>query len=297
MTIIRSWRVDDFSRSQQKTSNIAFLTHGHRDHTQGLKEYVRKEKDAEIVCTEQTSKIIELLDDVPQDNCIIVRPGEDITFDGLRVSVVDANHCIGSVMFHFNFDNERIVATGDFRLNNEILKAVYSFSEPDLCYIDTTFDNRSFRFPTQASAITETVKIAIDIEKKGSELLLGSYLIGKERLFTTLSQALQKKVYLANPLQQKIYRSIGLDSFWTDKKEDSWISVVPMDALKDQKKLPRYGILSKANDFHKIIATGWACLKQSSPKVSYIPYSEHNDYFQLKKYRAALKAKREIELI
>ena len=297
MPIVDGWRVDQFSERQGKTKSLAFLTHAHRDHTYGLSAFLKREKDALIVCSEETAKIIEILDGVIPERCILVRPGDDISLDEGLVSVIDANHCIGSLMFHFSLNNKRYAVTGDFRANERILQAASEFSEPDVCYIDTTFDQVKFRFPSQARAITDAVKIAMRVEKDNKELLLGSYLVGKEKLFSILSHALQRKVYLSNPTQRKIYSVLRLEDFWTEDKDDTWISIVPMNALQRQKRMRQQQQLGRNKRIdHQMIASGWACLHQSNAFVSYIPYSEHNDFERLSNYRNTLKAKREVKI-
>ncbi|MFX0112906.1 MAG: MBL fold metallo-hydrolase [Candidatus Hodarchaeota archaeon] len=290
------WRVDEFQDRHSTTRPLAFLTHAHRDHTRGLSAFLKQNQDIKLVCSEETAKIVEILDEIPPERCLPVHPGEELTLDAGSVSIIDANHCIGSLMFHFDLGDTRIVTTGDFRANEQILEAASEFFEPDICYIDATFDQPTFRFPSQASAITEIVKIAMQIEKHGKGLLLGSYLFGKERLFATLSHAIQGKLFLANPAQQDIYRALGLEAFWTDDISDAWISVVPMGLLQKPRSLQQRGLIQDKYSHHQIIASGWACLHQSSPNVSYIPYSEHNDYTGLKNYRSVLKAKCEIKI-
>ncbi|MFQ5978775.1 MAG: MBL fold metallo-hydrolase [Candidatus Heimdallarchaeota archaeon] len=290
------WRVDEFHNRHRAAKPLAFLTHAHRDHTRGLSAFLKRARDITLVCSQETAKIIEVLDGVPPERCLIVRPGEELSLDTGSATVLDANHCIGSLMFHFDLKDVRTVITGDFRANDDILEEASAFSEPDICYIDATFDQPTFNFPSQAKAITEALKIAMQVEKSGKELLLGSYLIGKEQLFATISHAIQDKVFLANPTQQEIYSALDLKPFWTDDIDDTWISVVPMSALQKPKKLQQRGIIRSEESHHQIIASGWACLHQSSSNVSYVPYSEHNDYGELANYRSMLKAKKEIKI-
>jgi DNA cross-link repair 1A protein len=296
LPIIDGWRVDEFFGRHSISRRQVFLTHAHRDHTRGLSAFLKRERDAILVCSKETAKIVEILDGIPPERCLIVNPDQKLSLDAGTVSVFDANHCVGSLMFHFNLDTIRAVTTGDFRANKQILTAASEFSKPDEAYIDTTFDQPPFRFPSQAKAITEIVKIAMQMEKSRKKLLLGSYLFGKERLFATLSHAIQQKLFLANPVQQRIYRALGFESFWTDDIDDTWISIVPMGSLEKPKKLRQWGILRNKHSHHQVVASGWACLQQSSPDVSYIPYSEHNDFAELKNYRNVLKAKREIQI-
>ncbi|KAF2601338.1 hypothetical protein F2Q70_00028873 [Brassica cretica] len=130
--------------------------------------------------------------------------------------------------------------------------------------------------------------------------LIGSYTIGKERLFLEVARVLREKIYI-NPAKLKLLECLGFskeDMRWfTVKEEESHIHVVPLWTLASFKRL-KHIANRYTNRYSLIVAfspTGWTSgkSKKKSPGrrlqqgtiIRYeVPYSEHSSFTELKEF-------------
>jgi DNA cross-link repair 1C protein len=97
---------------------------------------------------------------------IELAPGKEI-----RVTLFDANHCIGAVMFLIEGDGKSILYTGDIRAeswlidtmkqNPVLIPYAAGIKILDTIYLDTTFATKKkiyHEFPSKADRITELLK-------------------------------------------------------------------------------------------------------------------------------------------
>jgi DNA cross-link repair 1A protein len=163
--------------------------------------------------------------------------------DGIRVRGLDANHCPGSMLFLFEQDcvgrlgKQRILHCGDFRasakhLNHPLLrpgKDGVKGQKLDSVYLDTTYLNPKYAFPSQKSVIKACEELCVGLNKesidgqggtfaktatlmnrmgkfvqgskvggKGKGKLLvvvGTYSIGKEKVCLGIAKALCSKIF------------------------------------------------------------------------------------------------------
>ncbi len=262
---------------------LHLLSHAHSDHTSGLKNNWMK---APILCTDITVEIIlTRFNLIPKSIFILKQPGELVELDDIEIQIVDANHCPGSVMFSCksNKSQQKVVFTGDFRLNDNIRENIDQFTNADIMYLDCTFNKPIFQFPSQTQAISEVINI---IEKNSNQNInIGVYSIGKNKLIQAISEHFTTRIYTPKKLYD-VYKAIGMNKFVTTKKSNAWIHSYPRHYM-ERKTLEIDGVV-------KIIPTGWACINRSNPEnhFYYVPYSEHNDYNLLNEFIRLTKPKK-----
>ncbi len=178
----------------------------------------------------------------------------------VKVTLLDANHCPGAVMFLFEVGNRRILHVGDFRWNRNFMLAIpqiRAMSELtprlDELFLDTTYCNPKYELPTQEEAIRAAIEVAseeMEKSKRGSKtlFLFGSYTIGKEKIYLSVAQHLKKKVYV-DSRRLRILKALGwpkerMDIF-TTKKDETCIWVVPLGKV-NFKDMPDF--LEQANN-------------------------------------------------
>lgn len=142
----------------------------------------------------------------------------------LEVKTIDANHCIGAVLFwidyydHLGVFKERILHTGDFRYNSKKMLPILKNYKFDKIYLDTTYISPVWNF-TPKNELLELVStflqskllptvmndwfhknnliqktldsfftVSIDNKTVKTIIVLGSYTIGKEFLAAGLSE-------------------------------------------------------------------------------------------------------------
>ncbi|KAJ0184257.1 hypothetical protein K1T71_000680 [Dendrolimus kikuchii] len=209
-----------------------FLSHCHEDHIQGLftKKFLAylKQSKTFIYMSEISASIIDVMSDgdygtyikpLKLGSTIITLKGDDSDDDGasdlyLKVSLIPAGHCFGSVMFLFRTPTKTILYTGDFRINpSDISKynQLHENGQPieiDVMYVDTTFQDKLHEeFPKRS----ETVDYAIDEMKKWLDdefeedrciALHTSARFGYEFVYKEIFKRLKLRVYVKPAIRQ-----------------------------------------------------------------------------------------------
>ncbi|KAG0358537.1 hypothetical protein BG005_002219 [Podila minutissima] len=296
--------------------------------------------------------------------------------NGVTVTLMDANHCPGSVLFVFDLHSpkRRYLHTGDFRALPDMCLDPVLCQPPnvpiDILYLDTTYSNPRYTFPSQKLVISETVrtinkelglvndtvvppkpapvkkanimeswlkresgnaqklvtmstkpakmsKSAADwsrqMETNRVVICVGTYLIGKERVWMAVAKALRSKVFV-QPAKLQILSCLEdqeiIDMLTSDPRE-AQVHLMHMGSDMSPEPLQEY--LDKLSPaFTRLIAirpTGWTFsggpkkdsvsttditpeqtpttlqLRPSytSPmvKIYPVPYSEHSSFNEL----------------
>jgi DNA cross-link repair 1A protein len=233
----------------------------------------------------------------------------------VTVTLLDANHCPGAVMFLFQVANRKILHVGDFRWNRDVmmqqppLKAIASGKDRlDDLYLDTTYCNPKYTLPLQEEAIAETVAfVEKEMQKTSGNKrqrilhLFGAYTIGKERIYLSVAERFGWKVYV-DSARFKILSALGWPeermALFTTRQEEANLWVVPLGHI-NMKKIPEYFRTANNKPFGqpytRIIGyrpTGWSMGKSPSSKILNtrsngnitivsVPYSEHSSFTEL----------------
>ncbi len=320
---------DGFMYAKSTVTKNYFLTHFHSDHYGGI----NKSWNAGIIyCSLPTANLVsqqlgvdkKYLHPLGMNTPVVVESqGKPVT-----VSLLDANHCPGAVMFLFQVGQRHILHVGDFRWNRDQMYAglkdfITRKVRLDDLFLDTTYCDEKYRLPSQEEAIAATVAKAVDevesCRKAGKRLLMlfGAYTIGKERIYLAVAERLGMKVYV-DKTRYRILASLNwpvdmLRLFTTDK-EASCLWVVPLGHINFN-KLTSYSdgsskVFSKRS-FDKIVGfrpTGWTmtgCKDKSILNsrtngivtVHGVPYSEHSSFPELVDCLECLKPKRIIPTV
>ncbi|EOA26643.1 hypothetical protein CARUB_v10022707mg [Capsella rubella] len=263
------FRVDAFKYLTRECSHW-FLTHFHLDHYQGLTKSFNHGK---IYCSLVTAKLVNMKIGIPWERLHVLDLGQKVNIAGIDVTCFDANHCPGSIIMLFEPANGKAVLhTGDFRYSEEMSNWLIG-SHISSLILDTTYCNPQYDFPKQEAVIQFVVE-AIQAEAFNPKalFLIGSYTIGKERLFLEVARVLREKIYI-NPSKLKLLECLGFskeDMQWfTVKEEESHIHVVPLWTLASFKRM-KHIANRYTNRYSLIVAfspTGWTSgkTKKKSP--------------------------------
>jgi hypothetical protein len=146
---------------------------------------------------------------------IELSPGNEI-----RVTLFDANHCVGAVMFLIEGHGKAVLYTGDIRAEpwwvNSIVQnpLLLPYTLPsrrlDCIYLDTTFATKSepYReFPSKAEGIRELLE---KVGKYPDDTLFyfHSWTFGYENVWLALSSFLRSQIHL-DPYRFRIYSSLS----------------------------------------------------------------------------------------
>ncbi|XP_062023399.1 DNA cross-link repair protein SNM1 [Rosa rugosa] len=293
------FRVDAFKYLRRDCSHW-FLTHFHMDHYQGLTKSFCHGK---IYCSSITAKLVNMKLGIPWDSIQVVPLNRKINIAGIDVTCLDANHCPGSIIILFEPPNSKAVLhTGDFRFSEDAASmTVLRTSSIHTLILDTTYCNPQYDFPKQ-EAVIQFVVDAIQAETFNPKtlFLIGSYTIGKERLYLEVARVLRKKIYVT---AGKLHILKCLDfpeedmQWFTLNEHESQIHVVPMWTLASFKRLKHVSNQYESR-YSLIVAfspTGWTFGKgkkkspgrrwQQGTIIRYeVPYSEHSSFTELRQF-------------
>ncbi|KAI7825144.1 beta-lactamase-like protein, partial [Gamsiella multidivaricata] len=356
-----SFTVDAFCYGAVEGCDAYFLSHFHSDHYGGL---TSTWDHGPIYCSSITA------------NLVISRLGVDSKYvnrlpmcvptavNGVTVRLMDANHCPGSVLFVFDLENprRRYLHTGDFRACPEmcvdpILRQPQNIPI-DILYLDTTYSNPRYTFPSQELVIRETANLvcrelginndaaitaptsqSIKAKQRWQEpmdrskvvICVGTYLIGKERVFKAIAKAIKSKVFVQHSKLQILgcLEDQELMGMLTRDRLEAQVHLVHMGSDMSPESLQDY-LDALAPTFTRLIAirpTGWTFtgsrkftsadnrsneqprtptptsleLKPSftSPmvKIYPVPYSEHSSFNELAGFVRSLNIARIIPTV
>ncbi|GES65006.1 DNA repair protein Pso2/Snm1 [Aspergillus terreus] len=273
--------VDAFRYGAVDGCSAYFLSHFHSDHYVGL---TSSWKHGPIYCSRATANLVR--QQLKVDARWLVglefeRTTEVPGTGGVQVTLIDANHCPGSALFLFEKPTgpnpgsrlQRVLHCGDFRaspahiqhplLRPEIIDSTTGQKRPqriDVCYLDTTYLNPKYGFPSQDAVIQACAELSVRLDKgpedgamswltrgvngmmgkflssgkstdgssrpKGRLLVVvGTYSIGKERICLGIARALKSKIY-APAAKQRVCACLEdeeLSSLLTDNPRDAQV--------------------------------------------------------------------------
>ncbi|GMF15741.1 unnamed protein product [Phytophthora fragariaefolia] len=182
-----------------------------------------------IYCNEITAKLVVQELGVQSKFVHPVGMNTPVLIGDVQVTFMDANHCPGSAIILFRLkDGKTYLHTGDFRFHRKMLKyhalqphiptgdekidhngKIIGINRLDGVYLDTTYCDPKYTFPTQQVAVKHALELMNKHFKQEKVLyLFGSYTIGKERLFMEIARKFQKKVCVSKA-KLKIIETFG----------------------------------------------------------------------------------------
>ncbi|XP_038676248.1 5' exonuclease Apollo isoform X1 [Scyliorhinus canicula] len=271
----------------RKCSHVSlfFLSHMHSDHTSGLSSTWCKP----IYCSPITAKLLRLKFQVDE---IWIHPLEleshllkldEIGKETMTVTLIDSNHCPGSVMFLFEGYFGTVLYTADFRYTPIM------FSHPplniqkriDILYLDNTNCDPESMVPSRQDA-TEQIKAIINAHPEHN-VVIGLYNLGKESLLIELALAFKTWIVVSTRRLQ-MFQLLGLCDVFTSEVGAGRIQVV------DQNEINRFN-MAKWNQMCPTIAIIPTSrrIKIWHRDVHVVPYSDHSSFQELQEFVARLK--------
>ncbi|WZZ06289.1 hypothetical protein YC2023_092210 [Brassica napus] len=318
-----NFTVDFFRSSTSVPPSVAFfLSHFHSDHYSGLSSSWSR---GIIFCSHITARLLEQILQVPSQLVFPLPTNQKVIIDGSEVVLIDANHCPGAVQFLFktNDGSERYIHTGDFRFCDSMRSDPFlsSFVGCDVVFLDTTYCNPKFVFPTQQESVDYVINVIdkIDRESKENEkkvlFLVATYVVGKEKILIEIGKRCNRKIFVEERKMSILnVLECGDGGMFTEDKEESDVHVVGWNVLGETWPYFRPNFV-KMNEvmvekgYDKVVGfvpTGWtyevkrnkfAVKVKDSMEIHLVPYSEHSNYDELREYIKLLRPKRVIPTV
>ena len=289
----------------QYTSNLVcpnyifFLTHMHTDHYKGLTPTWNR---GPIYCSPETAILLkDLYPEIPRiiplelNFCHWIVLNSQ-TNEGINVTLMDANHCAGSVMLLFQGEKTGIILfTGDFRFIPSMLKypslldSSGNLIKINHLFLDNTFSSPDFTFPPQ-EVCYQMLRDAIE-ENHDSDIWIKIECFGREEILIDLANYFKTLIVV----NCKMYRRICLLGLSPEKfstsEEDGYIKVVSGEKMKElydrnknQLKTVGVWLTGWCKNYSKSTDNGVVCYR--------IPFSLHSNSLELKEFVKAINATR-----
>lgn len=210
--------VDTWTSNSRKKRHH-FLTHAHKDHSQGILGHA----SYPIYATALTKTLV--LQYYPQldSNFFVgIEIGQSLVIDDLdgefMVTAFDANHCPGAVMFLFEGRFGNILHTGDCRLIPELLQCLpqkyLAGKEKEHCpldyvFLDCTFGRAPFKMPCKQLAIQQVIN-CIWKHPDAPTVYLSCDLLGQEEILVNVSETFGCKIYIDKEKNPERYQALEL---------------------------------------------------------------------------------------
>lgn len=266
---------------------LFFLSHMHSDHTTGL---TSTWSNRPIYCSPTTATLLKVRLQVKEQWIHPLEVGEphllpldDIGKERLTVTLIDANHCPGAVMFLFEAYFGSILYTGDFRYTPSMLRepCLRTNTTIDVLYLDNTNCDPNRTLPSRHRA-TQQIKEIIR-SHPNHNVVIGLYALGKESLLLEL--AMEFKTWIEVSIHRmETLKALELPDVFTTEPGAGRIRVVDQSEIcasalhQWNKEQPTLAILPTSRpliSFH--------------PNVHVVPYSDHSSYQELEDFVSALK--------
>lgn len=316
--------VDAFKLGPHPDCRAYFLTHFHSDHYDGLNGRWA-DVGRPIYASTVTKGLVEARLGL-KEGAVTGLPSNtwvDI-YGGIRVALIDAHHCPGSAMllFHLMDTDKLVLHTGDFRaspglLGEPFLVQTCKHRRLDGVYLDTTYCAAKHAFPCQEAVVAETAQFCRTlVEDRGQArfspvkrlVLVGSYLVGKERVALAIARALSSKIYVGQDKLKllELFQWEELSELLTLDPHQASVHLVSMSHVSIQ------GLNDYLNTYYPafthilgIRPTGWTGITSNTTTHDHnngnskrkgaitlhsTPYSEHSSYEELVRFLAAFPA-------
>ncbi|CAJ2672219.1 unnamed protein product [Trifolium pratense] len=294
-----NFTVDAFRYGCVDGCSAYFLSHFHADHYGGLS---KKWSHGPIYCSPLTGWLVQM--------CLYVNPSyicplefdTEYVIDGIKVTFIDANHCPGAALIHFELPNGQCyLHTGDFRAC-KLMQDYHLIvnKRVNVLYLDTTYCNP--KFPSKEDVLNYVAKITKNHLKMHPKTLVvvGAYSIGKECVYLAISKALGVKIY-ANASRRRILLAYDCPDY-SDRLctngNNTLLHVLPMSSLRIE-ALKEY-LKTYKEQFTSVLAfrpTGWTFsekigndlelikpVSRGNITIYGVPYSEHSSFTELRDF-------------
>ncbi|XP_067625332.1 DNA cross-link repair 1A protein isoform X2 [Eurosta solidaginis] len=301
-----TFAVDAFQYGQIAGVTHYFLTHFHADHYQGL----TRKFAMPLYVSPLTARLVRALIPVEDQYLHEIELNQPIKINDVEVTAIDANHCPGAVLFVFKLSTGRcILHTGDFRASPEMeSEPIFWNNNVDTIYLDTTYIAHKHNFCTQFESIDRAKEIIRELQNNRPDVRIlyvcGSYVIGKERFWTSLAHEFELKVWTEKN-RLKALRAMELEEvrgLLCDDPYKAQMHVIPIGKVSYHSLVEYFRPFE--THFDIVLAfrpSGWE--KNTKPalrsqiNVVGIEYSEHSSHAELERFVTYLKPREVISTV
>lgn len=284
--------VDFWKTRECPNARLFFLTHLHGDHIVGLSSSWQHK----IYCSEVTGKLLVERYDIDvslisplETGCSHILYVDSDQIEQMSVTVIDAHHCPGSVMFLFEGYFGKILYTGDFRFDSEMKDdpLMRNILHADTLYLDNTYNSPKCVFPSREESFKQMMEIIQSHED--FHIKIGLRNLGKEDLLVKIAVDLNEWIKVP-PSFFQLAELLDLPDVFITGETDARIEVVPFYSVSN-KNIERW---NKECPTIALLPTSLYTGLEMSPfcnqeNVYIVPYSDHSSFDELIEFVKLIK--------
>lgn len=284
--------VDFWKTRECPNARLFFLTHLHGDHIVGLSSSWQHK----IYCSEVTGKLLVERYDIDaslisplETGCSHILYIDSDQIEQMSVTVIDAHHCPGSVMFLFEGYFGKILYTGDFRFDSEMKDdpMMGNLLHADTLYLDNTYNSPKCVFPSREESLKQMIEIIQSHED--FHIKIGLRNLGKEDLLVKIAVDLNEWIKVP-PSFFQLAELLDLPDVFITGETDARIEVVPFYSISN-KNIERW---NKECPTIALLPTSLYTGLEMSPfcnqeNVYIVPYSDHSSFDELIEFVKLIK--------
>lgn len=284
--------VDFWKTRECPNARLFFLTHLHGDHIVGLSSSWQHK----IYCSEVTGKLLVERYDIDaslisslETGCSHILYVDSDQIEQMSVTVINAHHCPGSVMFFFEGYFGKILYTGDFRFDSEMKDdpLMGNLLHADTLYLDNTYNSPKCVFPSREESFKQMMEIIQSHED--FHIKIGLRNLGKEDLLLKIAVDLNEWIKVPSSFFQ-LAELLDLPDVFITGETDARIEVVPFFSISN-KNIERW---NKECPTIALLPTSLYTGLEMSPfcnqeNVYIVPYSDHSSFDELIEFVKLIK--------
>jgi len=266
----------DLWMDAKRPKSRSVISHAHSDHIQS---------HAEIIATPATGKLFEHR--VGRARATLLDYNQPYDLDNFRLTFYSAGHCLGSAQTLIEFNGERLLYTGDFKLRCGLSCEPPEVVECDTLITECTFGHPMFQFPEDEQVhklLYEEIDRAFRL---GLQPMVLAYSLGKSQEALKVLLRGGYSVALHNSIMQivDIYKEMSIE-FEGDYRPldlsdmDGMVVMMPPGAMRG------YAVRSIQNPY-TIYLSGWGMDPRARYRYrtnSVLPLSDHAGFDDLNRY-------------
>lgn len=258
--------------------SATWISHGHTDHARGC--------HGTVIGTPTTLRFYRmrlwLAEDQQQPRECELAYGNSMEWNGAWLTAYPAGHILGAAQLLVEYKSERLLYTGDIKLQAPLCGQLTEMPVCDHLIIESTFGLPIYRFLDRKTTVDRIVRFARATLAEGDVPIFIGYTLGRgQEIAHVLSSAgIPTGVHGAIAKFIPIYEEYGY----------SFAGWEPYDARATAGKalvvVPAHGKVLEASgdNYRSAYVSGWAALDNArarSGAEELIPYSDHADFEEL----------------
>jgi putative mRNA 3-end processing factor len=268
--------------SAVERDGLSLVSHAHLDHA--------PRRLSKIIATPETASVLSLFGSYKFER--LIKYGESMVLDDVRISAHSSGHVIGSSQFLLEDSSGSLVYTGDLNTYDSVILRGARPLESEMLVLEATYGSPRYIFPAREEVYARIIRWIIETIKAGEIPAFKVYALGKAQEIIGLVNAYLRIPALASFTISRITETLSQYGFKLEHLPIN--SPEGLEAFKQGECVyvssKKYSPPSQRR-IRWAVATGWALRYRPSGFDAAFPLSGHADFSGLVRYAEESGAK------